>query len=34
MEKIKHPSEVFKIGDEVEVKVIDFDKENKNFIGL
>ena len=29
--KIKHPSEVFKIGDEVEVKVIDFDQEKQKF---
>lgn len=27
--KIKHPSEVFRIGDEVEVKVLDFDKEKE-----
>jgi len=32
MTRVKHPSEVLKVGDEVEVTVLEFDKEKKKSI--
>jgi len=30
--RVKHPSEVLKVGDEVEVTVLEFDKERKKYL--
>ena len=32
--RVKHPSNILNIADEVEVKILEFDAEKKEFLGL